>query len=129
LFNDATLNQLVQQALVANQDLQAAIARLAASEAAAREAGAELYPAVGLGASGSRNRTSGETFNGRQSGRRLRQSPRRAVAELRGRSLGPHPAQQRSRRRRGTGQPLRPRQHPARADRATGQRIPGPAQP
>ena len=71
LFNDATLNQLVQQALVANQDLQAAIARLAASEAAAREAGAELYPAVGLGAGGSRNQTSGETFNGRQSGRAL----------------------------------------------------------
>ena len=80
LFNDAMLNQLVQQALVANQDLQAAIARLAASEAAAREAGAELYPAVGLGAGGSRNQTSGETFNGRQSGRALYDNRRAALS-------------------------------------------------
>lgn len=68
LFNDATLNQLVQQTLLANQDLQAAIARLEASEAAAREAGAELYPAIGLAANGSRNRISGETFNGQNTG-------------------------------------------------------------
>ena len=68
LFNDATLNQLVQQTLAANQDLQAAIARLEASEAAAREAGAELYPAIGLAANGSRNRTSGETFSGKKIG-------------------------------------------------------------
>ena len=80
LFNDATLNQLVQQALVANQDLQAAIARLAASEAAAREAGAELYPAVGLGASGSRNRTSGETFTGRQTGQATYDNRRAALS-------------------------------------------------
>ena len=68
LFNDATLNQLVQQTLAANQDLQAAIARLEASEAAAREAGAELYPAIGLAANGSRNRISGETFSGKNTG-------------------------------------------------------------
>ncbi len=68
LFNDATLNQLVQQTLAANQDLQAAIARLEASEAAAREAGAELYPAIGLAANGSRNRISGETFSGQNTG-------------------------------------------------------------
>ena len=68
LFNDATLNQLVQQTLAANQDLQAAIARLEASEAAAREAGAELYPAIGLAANGSRNRISGETFSGPNTG-------------------------------------------------------------
>jgi multidrug efflux system outer membrane protein len=65
LFNDATLNQLVQQALAANQDLQAAIARLEASQAAAREAGADLYPSIGLDARSSRNRISGETASGR----------------------------------------------------------------
>jgi multidrug efflux system outer membrane protein len=68
LFNDAALNQLVQQTLAANQDLQAAIARLEASEAAAREAGAEIYPAIGLAANGSRNRSSGETFSGQKIG-------------------------------------------------------------
>ncbi|MDD2741403.1 MAG: efflux transporter outer membrane subunit [Rhodocyclaceae bacterium] len=68
LFNDATLNQLVQQTLAANQDLQAALARLEAGEAAAREAGAELYPSIGLAANGSRNRISGETFSGQNSG-------------------------------------------------------------
>ena len=39
LFNDASRNNLVGQALAANQDLQAAIACLEAAEAAAREAG------------------------------------------------------------------------------------------
>lgn len=68
LFNDATLNQLVQQTLAANQDLQAAIARIEASEAVAREAGAELYPSIGLAANGSRNRISGETFSGKNTG-------------------------------------------------------------
>jgi multidrug efflux system outer membrane protein len=68
LFNDPTLNQLVQQTLAANQDLQAAIARLEANEAAAREAGSELYPAIGLAANGSRNRISGETFSGKNTG-------------------------------------------------------------
>jgi multidrug efflux system outer membrane protein len=68
LFNDPTLNQLVAQTLAANQDLQAAIARLEASEAAAREAGAELYPSIGLAANGSRNRISGETFSGKNTG-------------------------------------------------------------
>lgn len=68
LFNDATLNQLVEQALAANQDLQAAIARLEASEAAAREAGADFYPAVDLGVASSRNRSSGETASGKANG-------------------------------------------------------------
>lgn len=65
LFNDATLNQLVQQALAANQDLQAAVARLEASEAAAREAGADRYPSIGLDTRNSRNQSSGETASGR----------------------------------------------------------------
>ncbi|MBL8422063.1 MAG: efflux transporter outer membrane subunit [Candidatus Accumulibacter phosphatis] len=81
LFNDATLNQLVDQALAANQDLQAAVARLEASEAAARAVGAAFYPAVGLDASASRNRISGETASGRESGS-LRYNNRRAALTL-----------------------------------------------
>ena len=81
LFNDATLNQLVDQALAANQDLQAAVARLEASEAAARAVGAAFYPAVGLDASASRNRISGETASGKESGS-LRYNNRRAALTL-----------------------------------------------
>jgi multidrug efflux system outer membrane protein len=80
LFNDATLNRLVEQALAANQDLQAAIARLEASEAAAREAGAELYPSIDLGANSSRNRSSGETASGRMSGPQTYNNRRAAVS-------------------------------------------------
>jgi outer membrane protein, multidrug efflux system len=68
LFGDAALDQLVQQALDANLDLQAAVARLEAAEGAAREAGADYYPGVTLGASSGRSRSSGETFNGRKIG-------------------------------------------------------------
>ena len=68
LFGDADLNALVDQTLVANQDLQAAIARLEAAEAAAREAGADTLPRIGLEASTGRSKTSGETFNGRKQG-------------------------------------------------------------
>lgn len=68
LFNDSTLNSLVAQALAANQDLLAAVARMEAAEAAAREAGADLYPNVGLEAGSSRSRTSGETASGKATG-------------------------------------------------------------
>jgi len=68
LFGDSGLNALVQQALDANQDLQAAIARLEAAEAVTREAGAAYYPAVDLGASTSRSGTSGVTYNGQRMG-------------------------------------------------------------
>ena len=68
LFGDAELNALVEQTLTANQDLQAAIARLDAAEAAAREAGADYLPRVGLEASTGRNKSSGETFNGKKIG-------------------------------------------------------------
>lgn len=68
LFGDQGLNALVQQALDANQDLQAAIARLEAAEAGAREAGAGYYPAVDLGAATSRQGTSGVTYNGQRMG-------------------------------------------------------------
>ena len=68
LFGDADLNALVEQTLAANQDLQAAIARLEAAEAAAREAGADYLPRIGLEASTGRNKSSGETFNGKKIG-------------------------------------------------------------
>lgn len=68
LFGDADLNALVEQTLTANQDLQAAIARLEAAEAAAREAGADYLPRIGLEASTGRNKSSGETFNGKKIG-------------------------------------------------------------
>jgi len=68
LFGDSGLNALVEQTLAANQDLQAAIARLDAAEAAAREAGADFYPALGVTTSSGRSRSSGETFNGKKIG-------------------------------------------------------------
>lgn len=68
LFGDAELDALVDKTLAANQDLQAAVARLEAAEAAAREAGADYLPRIGLEASSGRSKTSGETFNGRKQG-------------------------------------------------------------
>ncbi|PKO48863.1 MAG: RND transporter [Betaproteobacteria bacterium HGW-Betaproteobacteria-4] len=68
LFGDAELNALVDQTLAANQDLQAAIARLEAAEAANREAGADYLPRLGLEASSGRSKSSGETYNGRKQG-------------------------------------------------------------
>lgn len=68
LFEDATLDALIAQALVNNQDLQAAIARLEAADAAAREAGADRFPAVNLNGSSIRSRSSGETANGQRMG-------------------------------------------------------------
>jgi multidrug efflux system outer membrane protein len=68
LFGDTELNTLVDQALIANQDLQAALARLEAAEAAAREAGADYTPRIGLEAGSARNRSSGETYNGQKVG-------------------------------------------------------------
>jgi multidrug efflux system outer membrane protein len=80
LFNDASLNNLVGQALAANQDLQAAIARLEAAEASAREAGAEFYPAIGASANGSRNRSSGETVSGKNTGAQTYNNRRAALS-------------------------------------------------
>lgn len=81
LFGDSSLNNLEQQAIDANQDLQAAIARLEAAEAAAREAGADYLPNVSLGANGSRNRSSGETISGQNTGP-LTYNNRRAALSL-----------------------------------------------
>lgn len=80
LFGDATLNNLIQQALEANQDLQAAIARLEAAEGAAREAGADYYPSVSLGASSGRSQISGETYNGLKTGQATYNNRRAALS-------------------------------------------------
>jgi multidrug efflux system outer membrane protein len=68
LFGDAALDRLIEQTLAQNQDLQAAVARMEAAEAAAREAGADYFPTVDLGGASVRSRTSGETASGRQMG-------------------------------------------------------------
>ncbi len=49
VFNDDTLNQLQIEALVANQDLKAAAARLSQARALEQSARASLFPQVGLG--------------------------------------------------------------------------------
>ncbi|MDR0673724.1 MAG: efflux transporter outer membrane subunit [Zoogloeaceae bacterium] len=68
LFGDEALDRLVDQTLFQNQDLQAAVARMEAAEAAAREAGADYFPTVDLEGASIRTRTSGETASGKQMG-------------------------------------------------------------
>lgn len=58
-FNDDTLNTLVERALADNADVQRAAARIEQADALLREAGAALFPDVGLGAAASRSRISG----------------------------------------------------------------------
>lgn len=54
LFDDATLNQLVQAARQDNADIQVALARIRMTESLAVQAGAALYPTLNLTASGTR---------------------------------------------------------------------------
>ncbi|SDK83087.1 outer membrane protein, multidrug efflux system [Methylophilus rhizosphaerae] len=56
LFNDSQLNQLVETALVKNNNVQVAVARIEEADAQAREIGADLLPTVELNGSGLRNR-------------------------------------------------------------------------
>lgn len=58
LYQDATLDGLVTQALGANADLALAIAQLDEAEGVLREAGANLYPQVNLGATALRTHVS-----------------------------------------------------------------------
>lgn len=58
LFQDATLNDLVTQALAHNQDLLAAVARVEEAEGLAREADATFFPQVDLSAGASRTQVS-----------------------------------------------------------------------
>lgn len=64
-FNDAALNDLVDQALKANLDVQQAVARIEEAEAYAREAGSARLPEIDLAGSAGRSRTSG-TVTGAQ---------------------------------------------------------------
>jgi NodT family efflux transporter outer membrane factor (OMF) lipoprotein len=57
-FQEPALSSLVEEALGRNFDLQAAGARLAAAEARARIAGADLWPRVDASGSGARSRRS-----------------------------------------------------------------------
>lgn len=50
LFDDATLNDLMQQALTNNADMAIALARIREAEALAVQAGAALYPTLGVNA-------------------------------------------------------------------------------
>jgi NodT family efflux transporter outer membrane factor (OMF) lipoprotein len=58
LFQDETLNSLVERALAGNQNLRVAAARLDQSREEVTVARADLYPWVGLSASASRSKTS-----------------------------------------------------------------------
>ena len=58
LFADATLNDLVDQALRSNADLRSAIARVEQADAAAREAGAAFFPAIDGQAGGNNSKLS-----------------------------------------------------------------------
>ncbi|MCE1183115.1 MAG: efflux transporter outer membrane subunit [Rhodocyclales bacterium] len=64
-FNDATLNDLVDQALRNNHDLRQAIARVTQAEALAREAGAAFLPEIdgGFNTSNSKASTRTATYN------------------------------------------------------------------
>ncbi|MDR0527995.1 MAG: efflux transporter outer membrane subunit [Zoogloeaceae bacterium] len=81
LFGDATLNALMEDAFAGNQDLSAAVARMEAAEAAAREAGADYFPHIGAEASDLRSRTSAKTASGRQMGS-MTSTNRRAALSL-----------------------------------------------
>ena len=58
LFQDATLNELVAQALSYNHDLLAAVARVEEAEGLAREANATFFPQFDLNAGASRSQVS-----------------------------------------------------------------------
>ena len=62
-FNSPTLNDLMDQARVANDDLGAAIARIQQADAQARIAGAPLLPSVGLDGDGTRQRAQQTTLS------------------------------------------------------------------
>jgi multidrug efflux system outer membrane protein len=66
LFEDEELNQLITLALANNQDLQAAVARMEAAEAAAREAGADYFPNVDLSGNSTRSRSNAQNATGQQ---------------------------------------------------------------
>ncbi len=56
LYQDQTLNDLVEQALQNNTDIKLAVARIEEADAVMREVGAALFPQVDLDAAGTRTR-------------------------------------------------------------------------
>src|SRR5262245_53083960 len=58
IFNDGELNSLEAQAVVANQDLKAAVARVTEARALARVSMSELYPSISARGAYSRNHLS-----------------------------------------------------------------------
>ncbi|MGO4410375.1 MULTISPECIES: efflux transporter outer membrane subunit [unclassified Brevundimonas] len=64
LYNDATLDGLIQQALTENNDLEAAAANLRAVRASLSEARAGRLPSTNLSASGQYGRASADTVGG-----------------------------------------------------------------
>lgn len=63
LFQDATLNDLVQQALTNNTDMLTAVAKVEEADAVARQAGAALFPEIDLDANGNHSRASQRANN------------------------------------------------------------------
>ncbi|HEY7986458.1 MAG TPA: efflux transporter outer membrane subunit [Methylophilaceae bacterium] len=61
IFGDSTLNQLVEQVEVSNQNLRAAEAQYRQAQALAQQAGAAYYPTVTGGVSATRSRSPGNT--------------------------------------------------------------------
>jgi len=61
LFNDPELSTLAEEALKANQDLKAAMARVAQSRASAQSVKSSFFPVVTLDPSATRSRTPGVT--------------------------------------------------------------------
>ena len=59
LFNDPDLNALAEEALTANQNLKAAMARVAQARASARSVKSSFFPVVTLDPSATRSRTPG----------------------------------------------------------------------
>jgi multidrug efflux system outer membrane protein len=68
LFNDPTLVQLERDAIRANYDVRAALARVLQARAAARVTASEFYPAITLDPAISRSRSSGTTGSSRSGG-------------------------------------------------------------
>jgi multidrug efflux system outer membrane protein len=56
LYQDQTLNDLINKALQNNTNIKLAVARIEEADAFAREVGADLYPQVDLNAAGNRSR-------------------------------------------------------------------------
>lgn len=74
LFNDATLNHLVDQALTSNASLRLAVARVEQADALAREAGASFFPQIDGSAGISNTKASTKTATYVATQPRIRQS-------------------------------------------------------